>query len=276
MKNKQNVQLVIIDPQMSFCTPNGTYKGITTGELFVPGADQDMIRLSKMIRRIKSKVTDIHVTIDSHHLLDVAHPLFWKNSKGENPKPFTIISTSDMENGLWTPSIASLYSRMLNYVKALEKSKRYPLCIWPPHCLIGTPGQSVVPELMEALNEWASEKNAIVDFVTKGSNIYTEHFSAVMAEVPDPSDSSTHLNKNFIQTLEDADIVGWAGEASTHCVLNTMRDTFNNFGNDIIKKMVLLTDAVSPVPGFEKNYDDFLKEMKAKGMQVSTTVDFLS
>ncbi len=267
MKNAQKWHLVIIDPQRDFCEPPG--KG--GGALFVPGADADMKRLAGFIRRTPDKWVDIHVTLDSHHLLDVAHPLFWRNSKGQHPSPFTLISVSDVETGVWSTSVPSLNKRMLDYVKALASGGRYPLVIWPPHCLIGTQGQAVVPELMDALNEWATQRMATIDFVTKGSNVFTEHYSAVRAEVPDPSDPTTHLNKAFIQTLEDADMVVWAGEASSHCVANTMRDTVANFGPEAMKKMG--QDGVITVE--ESQYEDFLKEMTAKGMQTATTDTFL-
>ena len=42
------IELLIIDPQISFCDPDG--------ELFVPGADEDMKRLATMINRLKSKI----------------------------------------------------------------------------------------------------------------------------------------------------------------------------------------------------------------------------
>jgi nicotinamidase-related amidase len=141
--------------------------------------------------------------------------------------------------------------------------------------LIGTPGASVVPELMEALNEWAALKMATVDFVTKGSNPFTEQYSAVRAEVPDPNDASTQLNTALIQTIEQADILVWAGEAGSHCLANTMRDTFDAFGPDSVKKSVVLIDATSPVKGFEKNQDDFFKEFENKGVKFAKTTDFL-
>jgi nicotinamidase-related amidase len=201
--------------------------------------------------------------------------LFWKDTHGKHPNPFTVISAKDIENGVWTPSVPSLYKRMLDYAKSLESSGRYPLLIWPPHCLIGTPGAAIVPELMEALNEWCTLKTATVDYVTKGSNIYTEHYSAVRAEVPDPSDPTTQLNTTLIKTIEDADVLVWAGEAGSHCLSNTMRDAFDAFGIDSIKKSVVLTDCTSPVKGFEQNQADFFKEFAAKGVQFVKSTDFL-
>ena len=241
------------------------------------GADADMQRLARMVERLAPKLDDIHVTLDSHRLIDVAHPIFWKDSTGRSPAPFTIITAQDVENGRWTPVLPGMYRRMLTYVKTLETNGRYPLCIWPPHCLIGSPGHCVTPELHQALQCWEQQRSALVDYVTKGSNPWTEHYSAIVADVPDPSDPGTQINTNFIKTLLEADIVAIAGEAGSHCLANTVRDVANNFGDDsYIKRLVLIEDATSPVPGFEPFQADFIKEMTARGMQISNTRDFLS
>ena len=274
--SKRRVELVIIDAQNDFCVPAGTYKDVPTGALLVPGAHDDMRRVAAMVKRLTPILDDIHVTLDSHHLLDVAHPMFWKDRSGNPPAPFTIISVSDVESGVWTPRIPSFTTRMLKYVRSLEATKKYALCIWPPHCLIGTSGAAVVPELMESLSGWVSARSATVDFVTKGSNIFTEHYGAFASEVPDPEDPTTQLNTSLIKTMEEADVLLWAGEAATHCVMTSMSQAFNAFGPDSIKKSVLLTDGMSCIPGFEQNFQDFLKEYTSKGMQTSTTVDFMA
>lgn len=262
------VELLIIDPQIDFCRP--------AGALYVAGADQDMVRLAQMVRRLTPKLGDIHVTLDSHHFVDIAHPVFWKNGSGGHPAPFTIITAQDVETGRWTPTQSGACHRAVTYVQALEKHGRYPLCIWPPHCLIGSPGHAVVPELFEAMQEW-EKRFALVDYVTKGSNIWTEHYSAVQADVPDPADPSTQINTALIQTLMKADLVAVAGEASSHCLANTVRDVANNFGDDrLVSKIVLLQDATSPVTGFEAFQKDFLHEMTSRGMKLSTTRDFLA
>jgi len=127
------------------------------------------------------------------------------------------------------------------------------------------------------VHEWEVKRFALSDVVTKGSNPWTEHFSAVMAEVPDPEDPSTQVNRGLIEALEKADMVIWVGEALSHCLANTFRDVAKNFSDPTyVKKMVLCTDASSNVPGFENLGDTFVKEMIAKGMQVSTTKDILA
>ncbi|MBF0118832.1 MAG: hypothetical protein HQK79_08345 [Desulfobacterales bacterium] len=260
------VELLIIDPQNDFCNSKGA--------LYVPGADKDMNRLAIMIERLIDKIDDIHVTLDSHHYIDIAHPIYWIDSNGKHPKVFTIISESDVKDGKWRTYNPSYQKRAEEYVTNLRVSNRYQLCIWPPHCLIGSWGYQVEIRLFQALLQW--EKTfAMVDYVTKGSNPYTEHYSAVQADVPDPCDPSTMLNTRLIETLENADIVVLCGEASSHCVANTVMDIANKFGEENIKKMVLLEDATSPVPGFENLSSDFIQKMKGRGMKISNTRDFL-
>jgi nicotinamidase/pyrazinamidase len=274
-RNKPRLELLIIDPQNSFCHP-------TKGELYVPGAERDMKRLAALIDRLLYDIADIHVTLDTHHELDVAHPIFWLNNKGEHPEPFTLIAKQDVIDGVWTPfnpklscsPYGTLLDRMIDYVTKLEESGRYQLTIWPPHCRIGTPGHNVVEELRETLRKWELSRYAMVDYVMKGSNVFTEHYSGVQAEVPDPDDPATHLNTGLMQALEEADIIGFSGEASTHCVANTIRDIAKNFGEDSLKKWVLLEDTMSPVPGFEHFADEFFREMKDKGVKITTTTEF--
>ncbi len=263
-----HVELLIIDPQVDFCDPQGA--------LSVAGADADMGRLARMVRRVTPKLNDIHVTLDSHHLVDIAHPIFWQDEAGRHPAPFTILSAADVQAGRWTTTKPGMHRRALAYVEALEKNGRYPLCIWPPHCLIGSAGHAVVPELFAALQEW-EQRFALVDYVTKGSNIWTEHYSAIQADVPDPADPSTQINTALIQSLLRADLIAVAGEAGSHCLANTVRDIADNFGDDrYVSKIVLLTDATSPVTGFAPFQDDFVRDMTRRGMRLSTTTDFLA
>jgi nicotinamidase/pyrazinamidase len=262
------VELLVIDPQNDFCDPGGA--------LYVPGAERDMDRLARMVRRLKGKLADVHVTLDSHHPVHIANPVFWKDASGKHPAPFTLITEADVESGRWTATQPGLYRRARQYVRDLARHGRYDLTVWPPHCLIGSPGHAVYPMLFDAFLEWEA-RFAVVDFVTKGSNIFTEHYSAVQADVPDPTDPSTQINTELIRTLEKADVIAIAGEALTHCLANTVTDIANNFGDDsFVSKLVLLTDASSGIPGFEKYSNGFITDMTRRGMQLSTTADFLA
>ena len=275
MSRKQRVEMLIIDPQNDFCDPKGN--------LYVTGADVDSLRLCNFIKKNIMSLNDIHVTLDTHRELDVAHPMFWINKKGQNPPPFTLISNDDVVKGNWTPfnpnlkmpPYGTLQDRMIYYTKKLEENGKYLLCIWPPHCKIGTWGHNVVTPIMSALDEWEKKRYGVVDYVTKGSNIFTEHYSGVQADVPDPEDSTTQLNMGLIQVLENADVILLSGQALSHCVANTARDIFKNFGSDSLKKITVIIDTTSSVPGFEKMGEDFVEEAKSLGVNFAKSTDII-
>lgn len=261
----KKLDFLIIDSQNDFCNSNGS--------LFVPGADKDSERLADIIKRMKKQINDIHATLDTHHLIDIAHPIFWVDGKGNHPGVFTLISEDDVKDGKWRTTNPQFQKRAAEYVKYLKDNNRYMLCIWPPHCLIGSWGHNVVAPVYDAFIDWESDF-AMVDYVTKGSNFWTEHYSAVQADVPDPKDPGTMLNTGLIQTLQQADIIVISGQAKSHCISNTIRDIANNFGEDNIKKFVLLEDTTSSVPGFEQLGIDFVTEMTRRGMKTCKAADF--
>lgn len=262
-------ELVLIDMQRDFCQKGGA--------LYVDGGEEDSARAAKLIEGIGSTLHDIHATMDSHHLLHIANYPFWISPKGNHPDPFTAITSAEVEAGEWRATIPSLQKRALDYVKTLEKNGRYTLTIWNPHCLIGDVGFTLMPNIFNALRKWEEDNIAMVDYVSKGSNLYTEHYSAVRADVVDPADPTTQLNKRLIDTLEEADEILFFGEARSHCLANTMYDIADGFSNaDYVKKMILVEDCTSDVGGFEHLGEDFVRAMVARGMRVTNTRELLA
>lgn len=259
--------LLIIDPQIDFCDP--------AGALYVPNAEHDMRRLAQMIQRVHHRLDEIHVTLDSHHFVHIANPIFWQDNSGQHPAPFTQISVAQVEAGSWQATKPEWQEQAVNYVRQLAQNGRYQLTIWPPHCLIGSRGHAVAPELFAALQEWEANFK-VVNYINKGSNLLTEHYSAIKADVVDEDDAATKLNQRLLTALEQSDVVGIAGEARTHCVANTVRDIADSFMDQShIAKLVFLTDAASDIPGFENYAEKFLQEMRRRGMRFATTTDFL-
>ena len=270
------VHLLIIDPQNDFMD-------IPDASLGVPGANEDMKRLARMVERIGHKLEDIHVTLDSHRLMDVGHPAWWMNAHGDQPPYFTIITEDDIRNGIWTPRNPALRSRMISYAHALESVPGgYKITVWPPHCLIGTPGHNVQSDLMRALLAWEERYFASVGYVTKGTNVWTEHFGGLMAEVPMATDPASGLNTDFLSVLAEADIVVVGGEALSHCVLSTVTQIADNIGGEHIQKFHILTDCSSPVPKVGDGPDfpviaaNWLKAMEARGMTLTTSIKLLA
>jgi nicotinamidase-related amidase len=269
------VHLVIIDPQNDFMdTPNAA--------LPVKGAVADMKRLAKLIDRIGHRLDNIHVTLDSHHLIDIAHPTWWRDENGQRPEPFTIITAQDIADKIWVPRVPAFYQRSLAYAQQLEQEGKYQLCIWPPHCLIARTGHNVQADLDQALQRWSDKTIGIINYVTKGSNPFTEHYGALMAEVPDPEDPTTTLNTDFLDILQEADIIGLAGEALSHCVKETITQIADNIDEKYLRKFYILTDCSSPVPAVPDGPDfpqiaaDWLEEMKDRGMNLVKAEEFLA
>lgn len=294
------LHLIIVDPQNDFCIADDRHGN--KGALVVPGADQDMARLSAMIRRLGTKIDDIHVTMDSHQTIGIERPRWWKRaSDGREPAPFTclgihpdgrrVVKVNFAADGRPLPTEEEYVTYIpsylhqggptgkgsFGYLQALAAKARYPHIVWTEHCIVGTWGWGVVPVLADTLRWWEREFFARVNYVVKGNNPWTEHFSGVQAEVPDPSDPSTQINTGLIRTLEDADLIAVSGEALSHCVASTGRDIAAAFSNPkYIEKLVLITDTSSNVGGFDFLGNAFVNDLTAKGMRTATSVDFLA
>lgn len=269
----KNIQLLIIDPQNDFIDQPGATLG-------VPGALEDMKRLNTMIKRILPRITNIRVSLDSHQPAHIGNNLWWVDRNGNPPAPFTVITTAMVEGPdpeyrcKKMDGIVKWRTRSVQYVKNLYARGRNPLVTWPVHTVIGSWGHSIHPILDEALRLFQNEfKN--IDYKTKGTNMFTEHFSIISADVPDPEDHGTLPDMDFVGRLAQGDLVALAGEASSHCLKWTVKDIAEKFGPDQVKKLVLLTDGTSPVPGFEADAQSFVRELRDMGMQLSTTADFL-
>ncbi len=260
--------LVVIDGQNDFMDIDGA-------SLPVTGGSKDMDSVAHMLQQASHKFWDVQLTFDSHHVYHIAHPVFWVNSQGQNPAPFTQITVADVEKGIWQARVPNHQAMALDYVKQLDGNGRYQLTIWPFHCLIGSWGHNLYQPLFNAVKQWEQTNVAIAGKLTKGSNWSTEHYSAIKADVERHDDISTQLNIEFIQLLQEADRVYLCGQASSHCVANTVRDIVANFGTQPLDKLWLLEDGMSPVPGFEQLSQDFLYDMKQQGLHIAKTTDLL-
>jgi nicotinamidase/pyrazinamidase len=282
---KRSIHLLVIDPQNDFCDLPAEYLArnplikdrseLVQPSLPVMGAHGDMQRLAEFMQRGLRGLSDISVTLDSHHRLGIERPAFWMQADGKPVAPFTSIQAADVRAGRFLPRNPKAIKRVLAYLDSLEAAGRYTLMVWPAHCEIGTWGHNVHFDVRTAYNQWEERELGVVNKVTKGSNPWTEHYSALMAEVPDADDPSTQLNRGLIDVLGEADLVLIAGEAGSHCVKATTEHIADNFGDANLAKLVLLTDCMSPVGGFEKQYQDFVAAMRARGLQTAQSSDLL-
>ena len=259
MAEQHRLTLLLIDPQNDFVHRDGS--------LSVPGAEDDAGRLAQLIEGAADRINGVSLSLDSHQRLDISHPLWFFDEHGQSPDPFSVITASDLESGKWSVR-DDVKQHTLTYLKTLEERARYPHVIWPEHCLLGSEGHGVFPVIQEALHAWSARPHR-VDYVFKGQNPLTEHFSAVEAEVPDPLDPETQTNQRLLERLNASDEVWVAGWARSHCVGNTLYDLFRLGGESLARKITLVTDTMSDVPGFEAQGEEVTRRSLELGARVA-------
>lgn len=248
--------LLIIDAQFDFCHPDGA--------LFVPGADADIERMVSLISRFTDQIDHIVVTLDTHHVLDIAHPLFWSDAEGQHPAPFTHISAAEVETGQWTPRFNA--EKAVQYVVDLEADGQFQHFIWPEHCLIGSRGAALHDTLLAALRNWTQQRDLDYKAVQKGLYPLTEHFGIFQAQVPDLNVTETQLNTDLIADLESFDTVYLMGEAKSHCVANSLKQVLD-FAPGLVPKLVVVSDCMSDVTGLGYLANSIFAEARARGVR---------
>ncbi|GAB4009311.1 hypothetical protein GCM10028808_17570 [Spirosoma migulaei] len=247
---------LIIDAQYDFCDPDGA--------LFVPGAEQDVDRIATLIKQHATQIDHIVVTLDTHHVLDIAHPLFWQDVSGNHPEPFTQITGADIDAGRWIPRFST--EKAKQYVHDLEADGQFTHFIWPEHCLVGSRGAALHDTLFGALKNWSGQRDLDYVAVQKGLYPLSEHFGIFRAQVPDPAIPETQLNTALIADLVRFDNVYLMGEAKSHCVANSLKQLLD-FAPELVPKLVVVTDCMSDVTGLGYLADPIYAEAHARNVR---------
>lgn len=143
----QKVALLLVDPQNCF-HPEGGTKGTKSyhsqGSLAVPGANEDAERVAKMIDAHLDDIDEIFVTLDTHHKLHIAHATSWRRgtpgacsvlgetkhfAEGDRPLPFTVITHSDIDSGIWIPESHLEMGWVKYYVRSLENVGHFDMTV---------------------------------------------------------------------------------------------------------------------------------------------------
>ena len=257
MKDAIENTLVIIDPEYSFCDPKG--------ELFVPGADEDMKRTAEFLARNVASINEVIVTKDNHPRYHIGFPSFWHNRAGLEPMPFSVLSLMDddticdQDGNEFFPiqSLGGEYTSSIikRYLKTVKKH-----IIWPFHCVEHTIGSTIVESINESLYLWEKIHNKKPVILNKGENQLVEEYSIVQ-----PEDKVHDPNWFFLGLIKKSKTVYWAGEALSHCVKKSLMDCYNfNYKNapkhspSIDCNWFLLKDRSSPVSGFNKEVQELI------------------
>lgn len=117
----KKIHLLAIDNQNDFCDP--------TGALYVKGADKDAKTAAKILTKLGDEIDSVSITLDSHFPVHIAHGLFWTDSKGNEPAPFTQITENDVRSGKWRTRNPAWQDYGIFYTSELAKKARYALTI---------------------------------------------------------------------------------------------------------------------------------------------------
>lgn len=288
-----SAKLLLIDPQNDFCdTPEGLRPtvggmggdggaGRESPALPVPGSFKDMERLARFIAEAGRHLEAIVATMDAHPFVAIERTTFWRDRAGQEVKPFTAISASSVEDGVYVPvgarridpvSGKPVLERVIELLVRLEAAGRFTLMAWPVHCVTGTWGAALHPVIVQALNEWERLSGTPVHKVQKGQYQLAEHYGVFEAETPLREVPSTQFNTGLAEELR-CDLLFLGGEASSHCVAASYDQLvrYRESGAGI----VVLVDCMSPVPGFEEAHAQFLVRARDAGSLLMTASDAL-
>jgi len=285
--------LVLVDVQNTFCLPGfELYVGGRSGA----GAVDDNRRLCEFIYRNLNALTRIVPTMDTHQVAQIFHALYLVNDAGEHPAPYTRVTVDDVTQGRWkfnpalAPGLGITPERgqqhLAHYTRALQKSGKYALTIWPYHALLGGIGHALVASIEEAIFFHSIARHTQPDFHVKGDAALTEHYSVLGPEVLYGQDGELLAPRrdDFFHKLRDCDAVIIAGQAKSHCVAWTIDDLLTAIrvhDPAFAAKVYLLEDCTSPVvvPGaldYTAEADAAFARFAAAGMHLVRSTDPLT
>ncbi len=258
------VILLLVDPQVDFIHEDGA--------LSVPGAIDDTRRTIEWIFDHTAELTTIAASLDSHLPLQIFYPTWWVNPQGKHPQPYTAITSHDVDQNRWQPVFEPEWSR--EYVHKLEQQAKKALMIWPYHTMVGTPGHNITPALYEAIAYHSAARERRPDFLQKGMIPKTEHYSLLEPEVKVPDHPQGDLNQDFLAILVSYDLIYVAGQAKSHCVLETITSVMRYFEDqpDQIAKWRLLTDCMSSVVHPDIDFEHIANETFANYAEAGLTL----
>ena len=261
--------LLLVDAQVDFIHPEGS--------LHVPGAVEDTRRTVEWIYRNLGSVSAIAASLDSHIPLQIFYPTWWVDAEGKHPEPYTPITAEAVESGEWQPLYDVEWS--IEYVGKLQRQAKKDLMIWPYHTMLGTPGHMMMPSLYEAVMAHSAARKSQPEFVVKGTIAKTEYYSLLEPEVKVPADPRGTLNNELLQNMLSYDRVYIAGQAKSHCVLETITSIFRYHGEDeeVIEKFHLMEDCTSSVQhpdiDFESMANELYRQYQEQGLKLVSSED---
>ncbi len=264
-EDHEKIAVVLVDFQHDFVDPTGT--------LSVPGAQADVARFLRWFYAHAHGITTLYASLDTHIPYQIFFSAWWHDPySGEHPQPFTPISAHDVNTGRWMPLFQPEWS--IYYLNKLAEQARKDLMIWPHHTMQGTLGHMLVAALSEAIAWHSAARCTQPIYLAKGLTERTEFYGIFGAEVDDPADPASKLNTTLLDAVMQHERVYIAGEAKSHCVLETARQLVAHLNTrpELLPRLHLLRDCTSSVQHPKIDFDALaereLELMQQKGVKI--------
>lgn len=290
---KPQIMLVLVDPQDGF---------IRRGRpLCVEGAIDDTIRTVEWILKNMARITTIAASLDSHLPIQIFFPSWWIDVKtGKHIDDSTVVTLADLKNKkyramfdfmfeyekgkkmLWSEYYVTMLEEFGKSIVADEDFTKKNLMAWAFHCGLGTHEHPIESTLYEAIYAHALARSSQPKLKVKGKVELTEHFSIVEGEVEVPSDPDSGVDEDFLNDLANYDLIYIAGQAKSHCVLETIYSIVRFYKGDarnVLSRIRILEDCMSSVviPGvvdFTDAADAAFAELSSKfGLRLVKSTD---
>jgi len=271
-EDQERIAVILVDYQHDFVNPSGA--------LYVPSSQDDIARFLKWFYKNASRITSVYASMDTHLPYHIFYDVWWKNPRtGEHPQPFTEITEEDVMKEIWVPSFQSDLDWSLHYVHLLKKQAKKNLMIWPYHTLEGTLGHMLCAPISEAIAWHSAARKTQPVYIAKGRTRRTEYYGIFGAEIPDPIDPESDFNTELMEAMIDHNRLYVAGEAKSHCVLESEKQLVNYYSKrrQLFNKLHFLIDCTTsiktPTFDFDGQTEKELAEMQKMGVKMVRSSD---
>lgn len=253
--------LLCIDIQKDF---------IEGGPLGVPNSIKDVENITKFIYKNMDEITNIMCSLDTHIPGQIFHPAWWVDENGNAPDPFTIITHEDVKNRKWIPILDDTEDS-IEYLQNLKDMEKNDLCIWPYHCISGTEGATLENEFAKMVYFHSIVRKCTNPMIFKGSDPKSEMYGIIKPEYS----KDDFINIEVLDTIKQYDEIYVVGEASSHCVLESVKQIVEYFSEktEILNRITILSDCTSSITGYEENTLKEFKQLEKVGIKFIKSTD---
>lgn len=233
------------------------------GPMAVEGSVGDVERGTRFIYNNMAHISDMMCTLDWHSRESIFFECWWKDSNGNEPAPYTVITYDDVIAGRWNPVIGD-YHKTLKTLKGLEKGGNKNLCVWPYHSLVDTVGAELENEFAKMVYFYSVVRMREPIIIKKGMDPYSEMYGFIKPEFSE----TNYVNKEALDILEQYDEIYAGGWALDYCLGDSVLQIVEERPH-LAKRIIVLEDCASAIGSRE----EMTNKLKKRGIRFAKSTD---